>query len=131
MAALSIHADYTYLSVSGTRDQMETCVVNEAVVSGDVIAPSNTAGFGKAGNDPVYYTGLVIRPAAAGRSAPVVPIRSGYVVVGYDLSGLAFGDPVYVNASKIDDTSPGVNNVIAGRVEYHPTAPGNKALRIL
>lgn len=131
MAALTIHASYTYLSVSGTRDQMETCIVNENVVSGDVIAPDDANGFGKAGDDPVYYTGLVIRPATAGRAAPVVPIRSGYVVVGYDLSGLSYGAPVYVEGSKLDTAAPGVNDVIAGRVEYHPTAPNNKALRIL
>lgn len=131
MAALTLHSDYTELAVATTRDQMETMKASAALVTADVVIPG-TGGYAKSGADPAYVSGVVIKGAVAGQSASVVPVRSGYQIVGYDLSGLSHGAAVYVTNGRLEDAAPGpTNDIIVARVEYHPTAPDNKCLRVL
>ena len=106
-------------------------VAGEALTNGDVVVADDTDNdLLQAGADPAYYEGLVIDGASAGQAVTIA--CPGTLIVGYDLSGLSYGDPVYVQSNVLDDTSPGaVNNIVVGRVVYSQLGSDNKAVLLL
>jgi hypothetical protein len=111
MAAIALQSGVTRLSVVESIEQDTHPAA--AAITAPAIVKQNTSGqwaAAVAADTGVY---LVVKSVPAGM--PVTGIKQG-VVDGLNLSALAYGAPLYSNASGVPDTATSTNALIIGEV---------------
>jgi hypothetical protein len=126
------------LTVVGIPIEQYTGKAGEALEAGAPVYLNKTTNKGTNGDADALATaeiiGINLKTAAAGQGYTV--IKKG-IVEGFDLSGLSYGDPVYLSttAGKLATAAPvgdGDVSMIVGRVVgVHGQLPGSNPMKAL
>ncbi len=126
MAALTKTGRVRYLDAGAN---LRSAIAGGTIVNGDVLV-GNAGAVEKAGADPTYMEGVALEDAGAGQA--VTMMCEGTLLVGYNLSALAYGANIWAGGGTLNDATPGAtNNRVVGKVVYSQLAPNNKAIRLI